>query len=251
MPFELRTGERLDDLMAHGRHIIQSEEVFSFSLDAVLLAHYATVRPNDRILDLGTGNGVIPVLLTTRVTSPVRQIVGVELQERLADMARRTVEGNGLQDTIQIVQGNIKEVGTLFLQGHFDLVTCNPPYLPVGQGDANANEHVRIARHEVACTLADAVSAAGRMVKNGGKVAFVHRPDRMVDLFYQMRQEQLEPKRMRLVFPRIHQKPNIVLVEAIKHGKSDLKIDPPLIIYREDGSWSPEVAAIYNGRSLI
>lgn len=249
MAFQLEPGERLDDLMTGGLHLIQSDEVFSFSMDAVLLAHYATVRPNDRVLDLGTGNGVIPILLTTRTRHPVKRIVGLELQERLADMARRSVEGNGLGHLIEIVQGDIREAVSLFGHGGFDLVTCNPPYLPVGQGDPNAKEHVRIARHEVACTLREAVAAAGHMTKSGGKTAFVHRPDRLADLLYEMRCARLEPKRMRLVYPRVHQKPNIVLVEAIKDGKPDLKIDPPLILHGEDGGFTPEVDAIYNGGS--
>ncbi|MFC4768520.1 tRNA1(Val) (adenine(37)-N6)-methyltransferase [Effusibacillus consociatus] len=249
MGFQLKLGERLDDLMTKGLYLIQSEEVFSFSMDAVLLAHYASVRPNDRVLDLGTGNGVIPILLTTRTRYPLKRIVGLELQERLADMARRSVEGNKLDDLIDIVRGDLREAVSLFGAGQFDLVTCNPPYLPVGQGDPNANEHVRIARHEMTCTLHDAVKAAGQMTKSGGKAAFVHRPDRLADLLYEMRCAKLEPKRMRLVYPRISQKPSIILVEAIKNGKPDLKIDPPLIVYGEDGKWTEEVEAIYNGGS--
>jgi tRNA1(Val) A37 N6-methylase TrmN6 len=166
--FPLKQGERLDDLMAKGLHLIQSDEVFSFSMDAVLLAHYATVRPNERVLDLGTGNGVIPLLLTTRTRYPLKMITGLEIQPRLADMARRSIEGNGLQALVNIVEGDLKEAATLFGHGQFDMVTCNPPYLPSGQGDSNVNEHVKLARHEVSCTLHDAVQAAGLMVKSGG-----------------------------------------------------------------------------------
>lgn len=245
--FQLEPGERLDDLMTKGYQLIQSDEVFSFSMDAVLLAHYVTVHPNDRILDLGTGNGVIPILLTTRTNYPVKQIVGLELQERLADMAKRSVLGNRLDHLIQIVRGDMRDAASLVGHGQFDLVTCNPPYLPAGHGDPNEKEHVRIARHEVTCTLRDAVQAASRTVKSGGKAAFVHRPDRLVDLLFEMRTAKLEPKRMRLVFPRVHQKPSIVLVEAIKNGKSDLKVDPPLVIFAEDGQWTAEIDAIYNG----
>ncbi|WP_018131798.1 tRNA1(Val) (adenine(37)-N6)-methyltransferase [Effusibacillus pohliae] len=247
MAFRLKPGERLDDLMTKGLCLIQSDEVFAFSMDAVLLAHFATVRPNDSVLDLGTGNGVIPILLTTRTRRPLKRIVGLELQERLADMARRSVEGNGLQHLIEIVQGDLRDAASLFGYEEFDLVTCNPPYRPVGQGDPNANESVRIARHEVTCTLRDAVQAAAKMVKSGGKTAFVHRPDRLADLLHELRCARLEPKRLRLVHPRLQQRPNIVLVEAIKNGKPDLRIDPPLIIYGPDGNWTPEIEALYNG----
>lgn len=251
MGFQLNPGERLDDLLTKGLHLIQSEEVFSFSMDAVLLAHYASVRPNDRVLDLGTGNGVIPMLLTTRTQYPVKRIVGLELQERLADMAKRSVEGNQLGHIIEIIRGDMKDAVSMFGSGQFDLVTCNPPYLPLGQGDPNENEHVRMARHEVTCTLHDAVKAAGQMTKSGGKAAFVHRPDRLTDLIHEMRCAKLEPKRLRLVYPRVNQRPSIVLVEAIKNGKPDIRIDPPLIVYGEDGKWTNEVDAIYNdgGRS--
>lgn len=247
MTFQLEPGERLDDLMTKGYQLIQSDDVFSFSMDAVLLAYYATVRPNDRILDLGTGNGVIPILLTTRTKDPAKRIVGLELQERLASMARRSVAGNRLEQRIEIVQGDMREAARLLGHGQFDLVTCNPPYRPAGQGDPNENEYVRIARHELTCTLHDAVTAAAQTVKSGGKVAFVHRPDRLVDLLFEMRGVKLEPKRMRLVHPRVRQKPSIVLVEAIKVGKPDIKVDPPLIVYGEDGRLTAEVDAIYKG----
>lgn len=246
MEFQLKQGERLDDLMAKGLHLIQSEDVFSFSMDAVLLAHYATVRPNDRVLDLGTGNGVIPLLLTTRTRYPLTSITGLEIQPRLADMARRSVHGNGLQELVQIIEGDMKDAVSMFGHGQFDIVTCNPPYLPCGQGDTNINEHVRLARHEVTCSLRDAVRAASLMVKSSGKTAFVHRPDRLAELISEMRQHKLEPKRMRLVYPRVNQRPSIVLVEAIKNGKPDLKIDPPLIVYQENGTWTEEVQSIYN-----
>ncbi|GAX88690.1 tRNA1(Val) (adenine(37)-N6)-methyltransferase [Effusibacillus lacus] len=247
MDFQLKPGERLDDLMTNGYHLIQSEEVFSFSMDAVLLAHYATVRPNERVLDLGTGNGVIPILLTTRTRHPLKRIVGLELQERLADMAARSVQGNGLNHLIEIVQGDMREVTAIFGREKFDLVTCNPPYRPIGQGDPVKNEHVRIARHEVTCTLRDAVKAAGIMTKSGGKAAFVHRPDRLAELLCELKCVKLEPKRMRLVHPRVHQRPSIVLVESIKNGKPDLKIDPPLIVYDENGQWTEELETIYGG----
>jgi tRNA1(Val) A37 N6-methylase TrmN6 len=248
MTFELRAGERLDDLQVNNLRIIQSKEVFSFSLDAVLLARYVTLRNKDRVIDLGTGNGVIPLLLTARSKLPRAEIVGLEIQERLVDMARRSVEGNGLSDTINIVHGDIRTAVETFGRESFDLVVCNPPYRPAGVGDQSLNEHVKIAKHEITCTLEQAVEAAAGLVRYEGKVAFVHRPDRLPDIFTAMRSHKLEPKRMMLVHPRPDKRPNIVLVEAIKGGKPELRIDPPLIVHHEDGSYTDAVLETYAGR---
>lgn len=252
MAFELLEGERLDDLQAGGLHIIQSEDVFSFSLDAVLLAHYVSLRNKDRVIDLGTGNGVMPLLLTTRGKMPRSgEIVGLEIQERLADMAARSVHGNGLTETIKIVHGDTREAVQTFGHESFDVVICNPPYRPAGVGDASLNPHVAIAKHEITCTLEQAVQAAAGLCRFNGKVAFVHRPDRLVEIFMTMRQYKLEPKRMLLVHPRPHLRPNIVLVEAIKGGKPDLKIDAPLIVHQEDGSYTQAILDIYAGRGEL
>jgi tRNA1(Val) A37 N6-methylase TrmN6 len=248
MEFDLQEGERLDDLQAGGLHIIQSEEVFSFSLDAVLLAHYVSLRNRDRVIDLGTGNGVMPLLMTTRGRLPRGEIIGLEIQKRLADMAQRSVAGNGLQETIKIVQGDTREAVATYGNESFDVVICNPPYRPAGVGDQSLNEHVAIAKHEITCTLEQAIGAAAGLCRYSGKVAFVHRPDRMVEIFTTMRQYKLEPKRMLLVHPKPHLRPNILLVEAVKGGKPDLKIDPPLFVHNEDGSYTQAILDIYKGR---
>lgn len=245
--FALRPGERLDDLQAAGLYIIQGDDMFSFSLDAVLLAHFVHVRPRDRVIDLGTGSGIIPLLLTRRLRHGPREIVALELQEQIAERARRTVQGNGLEDRIRVLQGDLRHAVQRFGAGRFDVVTCNPPYRPVGSGDASLREAIRIARHEVACTLYDVVSQSAQLVKSGGKVALVHRPDRLADLMYEMRQHRLEPKRMRLVYPRKNTPPNILLLEAIKDGGKELRIDPPLIVHEEDGRYSEEVYRLYHG----
>jgi tRNA1(Val) A37 N6-methylase TrmN6 len=246
--FRLREGERLDDLQAGGLSIIQSDEVFSFSLDAVLLARYVTVRNKDRVLDLGTGNGVIPLLLTTRRPDPRAEIVGLELQERLAEMARRSVEGNGLTEQVRIVQGDLREAKKLFEQESFDVVTCNPPYRPAGIGDPSQNPYVRIAKHEVTATLEDVVLAASRMCRYQGKFAMVHRPDRLAEIMAALKRHQFEPKRMLLVHPKATSRPNMVLIESIKGGRPELRIDPPLIVHREDGTYTQAVEDLYAGR---
>jgi tRNA1(Val) A37 N6-methylase TrmN6 len=245
--FRLKPGERLDDLQAGNLHIIQGDDMFSFSLDAVLLAHFAHVRPRDRVIDLGTGSGVIPLLLTAICKRGPREIVALEIQERIADRASRSVAGNGLSDTIRVVHGDLREAAQQFGVGAFDVVTCNPPYRPAGIGDASLQESIRIAKHEITCTLQDVVEQSAKLVKSGGKVALVHRPDRLVDIFYEMRRHRLEPKRMRLVYPRENKEPHIVLIEAIKDGGKELRIDPPLFVHEADGSYTDEVRKIYAG----
>jgi tRNA1(Val) A37 N6-methylase TrmN6 len=249
MTFDLKPGERLDDLQTQNLRIIQSDEVFSFSLDAVLLAHYVSLRNRDRVLDMGTGNGVIPLLLASRSDLPRREeIVGLEIQERLADMASRNVSGNALDDSIKIVNGDLREAVSRFGHESFDVVTCNPPYRPAGIGDASVNPHIAIARFELTCTLEDVISSAAKLLKYNGKFAMVHRPDRLPDIIAGMRAHKLEPKRLLLVHPRAHLRPNILLIEAIKGGKPELRIDPPLIVHTDDGSYTQAIQDIYAGR---
>lgn len=249
MTFEIHEGERLDDLQVNGLHIIQSDEVFSFSLDAVLLARYVSLRNRDRVLDMGTGNGVIPLLMTSRGKLPRGgEIVGLEIQPRLAEMAERNVRGNHLGDTVTILNGDLREAVNTFGHESFDVVTSNPPYRPAGIGDQSLNEHVRIAKHEVTCTLDDVVDAAAKLLKYQGKFAMVHRPDRMAEIIHAMKSRKLEPKRLQLVHPKPHLPPNILLIEAAKGGRPELRIDPPLIVHNEDGSYTQAILDLYAGR---
>jgi tRNA1(Val) A37 N6-methylase TrmN6 len=241
-------GERIDDLMTAGRQIIQSKEVFSFSMDAVLLARFVTIRPNDRIADLGTGNGVIPILLTTR--KPSLHITAIEIQERLADMATRSVKLNGLEHVIDIIHGDLRDMPDRLGHGTFDVVVSNPPYRPLGIGEQNPNIHKAIAKHEIYGTLDEILQAASRLIRFGGKFAIVHRPDRLTDILYGMRKYSLEPKRMRLVYPKSGAKPNMVLIEAIRGGKPELSIEPPLIVYQDDGTYHPEIERLYAGGEI-
>ncbi|MFC3772406.1 tRNA1(Val) (adenine(37)-N6)-methyltransferase [Paenibacillus sp. GCM10012303] len=242
---DIRPGERLDDLLTHDIRIIQSDDVFSFSLDAVLLGRFCTVPPRGRVADLCTGNGVIPLLLSTRTKA---DIVGVEIQERLADMAVRNMRLNGLEERIRIVQDDLKAVHLSLGYGKFDMVTVNPPYLPVASGDLKTNPHIAAARHEIYCTLDDVLAACSRLVRTGGKVAMVHRPSRLAEIVCGMRQHRLEPKRMRLVHPREGEEANIVLIEAVRDGKPELRVLPPLIVY-EGSQYCRELLDVYYGRS--
>jgi tRNA1(Val) A37 N6-methylase TrmN6 len=243
---EMKPGERVDDLLTHELKIIQSDEVFSFSMDAVLLSRFCTAPASGRIVDLCTGNGVIPLLLTTRSRA---HITGVEIQERLADMAARNAVLNQLEERIRIVQGDLKEAHLTLGHGGHDLVTVNPPYLPVVAGEQNLNQHIAAARHELYCTLEDVVLACSRLVKAGGKVAMVHRPGRLVDILTIMRKYRLEPKRLRFVHPREGAEANMVLIEAIRDGKPDLRLLPPLIVYKNQAEYCDELLEIYYGKT--
>lgn len=240
---ELYPGERIDHLLCNDLKIIQSKEVFSFSLDAVLLAHFANIPHRGRIMDLCTGTGVIPLLFSSRTRA---QIIGIEIQDRLHDMARRSVQMNQLMHQIQLLHGDLRDLPNQFEDGYFDYLSCNPPYLPAGH-ETNINPHYAIARHEIMCTLEDVVRVSSRLVRSGGKVAYVHRPSRLVDLLLLMREYRIEPKRIQFVHPRKDQEANMVLVEGIRDGGKELKTIPPLFVYNERGEYSDEMKAIYEG----
>lgn len=241
----LLSGERLDDLLTHELRIIQSDDVFSFSLDAVLLARFCTVPTRGSVVDLCTGNGVIPLLLSTRTGA---DIVGVEIQDRLADMAIRTVALNRLEQRVRIVHGDLKKAHETLGYGKFDLVTVNPPYLPMATGEHKMNPFIAAARHELLCTLDDVLAACSRLVRTGGKVALVHRPARLAEIICGLRQYRLEPKRIRFVHPRAGQEANMVLIEAIRDGKPEVRLLPPLIVYEGD-RYCQELLAVYYGQA--
>ncbi|WP_188456165.1 tRNA1(Val) (adenine(37)-N6)-methyltransferase [Virgibacillus oceani] len=245
---QLFDDERLDYLLAEETmQIIQSPSAFSFSLDAVLLAHFAYVPiKKGTILDLCTGNGVIPLLLSRRTNA---NISGVEIQKRLFDMAARNVKLNELEKQINMIHGDLKEMQEILKQSSFDVVTCNPPYFRTpGKMEHNKNEYLTIARHEVFCSLEDVVQASKLYVRPGGKVAMVHRPGRLVDIISLFRKYKLEPKRMQLVYPKMGRDANMLLIEGIRDGKADLTILPPLYIYNHDNTYTKEAEDIIYGR---
>ncbi|WP_125666581.1 tRNA1(Val) (adenine(37)-N6)-methyltransferase [Paenibacillus baekrokdamisoli] len=224
--------------------IIQSREVFSFSMDAVLLARFAGIPPKGRVLDLCTGNGVIPILMTTRTKAVID---GVEIQPRLADMARRSVEANELEEQVHIYEGDLRSFHEEVGYGIYDAVTVNPPYMPEGAGDQNENEHYANARHERNGSLDDIVAACARLVRTGGRVSMVHRPSRFVEIVETLRKWKLEPKRIRFVHPHAEAEANMVLIEAARDGKPDVKLLPPLIVYNEQRQYNEELMKMYYG----
>lgn len=242
----LKDDERLDYLLAEDLRIIQSPSVFSFSLDAVLLSRFVSVPiQQGKIVDLCSGNGVIPLFLSARTKA---KIIGVELQERLFHMAERSIAYNQLDDQITMIQGDVKEIPTELGIEKYDVVTCNPPYFLAHElSDKNVSEHYAIARHEIYLTLDEAIHSASRLLKQGGKAAFVHRPGRLLDIITSMRQHRLEPKRIQFVYPKKGKEANVLLIEGIKDGKPDLKVLPPLYVYDENNEYTEEVREMLYG----
>ena len=240
---ELKPGERLDDLQRNGFKIIQDPEKFCFGMDAVLLSGFATAPEGRRVLDLGTGTGIIPILMAAKTRA--RELVGLEIQAESVDMANRSVLFNDLQTRVKIVQGDIKEAGNLFDAASFDVVTSNPPYMIGGHGLRNPDAPKAIARHEIMCDLEDVVKAAAKCLKSGGKFYMVHRPFRLAEIMVIMHDYKLEPKRMQLVYPFVDKEPSMVLIEGVRGGKSRITVEKPLIIYEEPGKYTPEIYDIY------
>lgn len=243
MRIELKDGERLDDLHRNGFQIIQNEKLFCFGMDAVLLSGFANVKEGERALDLGTGTGIIPILLAAKTKG--KYFAGLEISAVSADMARRSVLHNGLEDRIEIIQGDIKEAGELFAPASFDTVTSNPPYMIGQHGLTNPDIEKAAARHEIFCTLEDVVRAAARLVRPGGKFYMVHRPFRLAEIIRTLSAYKLEPKRMRLVYPYVDREPNMVLIEAMRGGKPRMTVEKPLIVYEKAGVYTPEITEIY------
>jgi len=243
MEVTLRSGERVDDLQRNNLKIIQNEEKFCFGMDAVLLSGFAKIKPGERVLDMGTGTGIIPILLSAKTEA--EHLTALEIQEESADMARRSVAMNGLQEKINVVTGDIKEASVLFGKAVFDAVTCNPPYMNDMHGLKNPDLPKAIARHEVLCSLEDVVREASAVLKPNGRFYMVHRPFRLAEIFAVCQKYKLEPKAMRLVHPFADKEPNMVLLECLKGGKSMIKIAPPLIVYKEPGVYTDEIYEVY------
>ena len=275
----LRPGERIDDLQRGGLRIIQDPSLFCFGMDAVLLSAYVRIKKARRGLDMGTGNGIIPLLLSDR--TDCASLTGLEIQPESAGLAVRSIALNGLQDRVHIVQGDIREADRIFAPASFDLITCNPPYRAVGSGritgttsgftrtpagtagDVSGLKPVQkggietgsgipgepdpraIARHEILCTLDDVVRAASRLLRPGGHFYMVHRPMRLPEILTKLCAAGLEPKRMRLVYPHADKEPNMVLLDCVRGGAPELRVEPPLIVYEKDGTYTPELKQIY------
>lgn len=239
----LKVNERIDDLQRNHYKIIQNPGRFCFGMDAVLLSGFARARQGDRVIDLGTGTGIIPILMEAKTKA--EKFTGLEIQPDSADMARRSVRMNGLEKKIEIITGDIKEAESLFGAASFDVVTSNPPYMTEHHGLTNPEAPKAIARHEILCTLEDVISQSSRLLKPGGNLFMVHRPFRLVDIFVLLREYKLEPKRLKLVYPFTDKEPNMVLIEANRGGRARMTVEKPLIVYKEQGVYTEEIYDIY------
>lgn len=243
MTTNLKPEERLDDLQIKGFEIIQHPGKFCFGMDAVLLSNFARVKKGERVLDLGTGTGIIPILLAAKTEG--QGFVGLEIQEESADMARRSVAHNSLEDRVEIVDGDIKEAATIFGPASFDVITTNPPYMIGQHGISNPSDTKAIARHEVLCTLDDILKESARILKPKGRFYMVHRPFRLAEILSKMVAVGIEPKRMRLVHPFVDKEPNMVLIEGLRGGNSRMTIEKPLIVYKEVGVYTEDLLSEY------
>lgn len=243
MTINLKENERIDDLQRNGYRIIQNTKGFCFGMDAVLLSGFAFVKPGERAIDLGTGTGIIPILLEAKCQG--EHYTGLEIQEEMADMARRSVALNQLEKKISVITGDIREASRLFGAASFDVVTSNPPYMNDAHGLKNPELPKAIARHEVLCTLEDVAGQAARLLKPGGRFYLVHRPHRLIEIITALTRAGLEPKRMKLVHPFVDKEANMVLIEAVRGGKSMIKVEAPIIVYKEPGVYTDEIYTIY------
>ncbi|MBP9997363.1 MAG: tRNA1(Val) (adenine(37)-N6)-methyltransferase [Lachnospiraceae bacterium] len=240
---KIKETERIDDLQRNGYRIIQDPGKFCFGIDAVLLSAFAKAKKGDKVLDMGTGTGVIPILMAARTDAD--HFTALEIQEESADMAQRSVSLNGLEDRIDIVKGDIKQIAEILPKAKMDVVTCNPPYMINDHGLKNDADAMTIARHEILCTLEDVISGAASMLKSGGNFYMVHRPFRLSEICVLLTKYNLEPKRMRFVYPYADKEPNMVLIEAKRGAKSRVTIEKPLIVYEAPGKYTPEVRDLY------
>lgn len=240
---ECREDERIDDLQRNGYRIIQKKNGFCFGMDAVLLSGFARVSEGEAVVDLGTGTGIIPILLEAKTEG--KHFTGLEIQEEVAEMAARSVALNGLEERVTIIRGDIKEASQIFGRASFDVVTSNPPYMNDQHGLKNPQEMKAISRHEVLCTLDDVCREAAALLKPGGRFYMVHRPHRLAEIISTLKEYKLEPKRMKLVHPFIDKDANMVLIEAVRGGKSMIKVEAPIVVYREYGIYTDEIYTIY------
>lgn len=236
-------NERIDDLQRNGYKIIQNKECFCFGMDAVLLSSFAKADEGNRVLDLCTGNGIIPILMFAK--NPGTSYCGLEIQKTGADLAQRSVKLNGLEDKIKIINDDVKEASRIFGGASFNVVTVNPPYMNESHGIVNPESAKAIARHEILCTLEDVISQAARCLKVKGHFYMVHRPSRLAEIVRTMSEYKLEPKRIRMVHPYINKDANMVLIEGVKGANTFMKIESPLIVYNQDGSYTDELLKMY------
>jgi len=242
---ELLEKERIDDLQYKGLKIIQKADEFCFGIDSILLSDFArTIKKNSEIIDLGTGTGIISILLSKKIEA--KKIYGIEIQEKVADMAKRSVKLNNLENIITIINKDLKELPELLENNYYDAIVTNPPYKKNNTGLKNENEAKLISRHEIKCTLDDIARISSKLLKNGGEFYMVHRPERLAEIIEELKKYKLEPKILKLVYPKKDKEPNLLLIKAVKNAKPFLKIEKPLFVYDENNNYTEEILEIYS-----
>lgn len=247
MKVELKDKERIDDLQCKGLRLIQNPDGFCFGIDAVLLANFSKVKRGSKVVDLGTGTGIIPVLISGK--SRADKIIGVEIQEEVAEMATRSVKLNDLEDRVSILNEDLNNITSLIGKNTVDVVVSNPPYMH-SKGIINENDKKAISRHGIMCDLEDIFRVAKDILKPNGKLYMINRTLRLVDMMVYARNHNLEPKTMKFVHSKIGKAPKLVLVEFVKCAKPEVKVLEPLYIYKEDGSYTDHTLAIYSKDSI-
>lgn len=242
----LQDGERIDQLVSQGVQIIQSPDVFSFSLDAVLLANFASIPKHGTIVDFCSGNGAVALFMAPRTKA---KITGIELQERLTDMGKRSILLNKFETQVEMKQLDIKDILSEVKSDSVDFVTCNPPYFKEQPNSKkNPNPYYAIARHEIHLELNDVFQSASKILKMNGKIAMVHRPDRLMDILDSMRENRIAPKKIQFIYPKEGKESNTILIEGIKDGKTDgLRVLPPLYVYGKDNQYLPVIKEMLHG----
>ncbi len=242
---EIKENERIDDLEFKDLKIIQNKDGFKFGIDSILLSDFSkNIKNNSTVLDIGTGTGIISILLSSKTNA--KKIIGIEVQEEVADMARRSVKLNNLENKINIINDNINNVEKYLKKNSIDVVVTNPPYQKNNTGLKSENKKNLISRHEVECTLEDIISKSYNVLKDKGEFYMVHRPERLVDILYLMRKLKIEPKELQFIYPKYKEKANLILIKGVKNANEFLKIKNPLIIYNENGVYTKELLKIYN-----
>lgn len=241
-------NERIDDLEYKGLKIVQNTKGFCFGIDSVLLSDFAKdIKKNAEVLDLGTGTGIISILLCAKTN--LKHITGIEIQKQVYNMAKKSIELNNLNDKFEVLNADIKEIDSMFEHNNFDAIVTNPPYKKYNTGLISKDETQLISRHEVMCNLEDIVKVSAKLLNSNCSLYMVHRPDRIVDIIEILRKYKIEPKKMRLVYPKIGKEPNLLLIKATKGAKEFMKMERPLIVYNEDGTYTDEILKIYNKTS--
>ncbi len=239
----LLEDESIDDLQLDNLYLIQKKQGFRFGVDAVLLSHFANIKNKHRVIDLCTGTGIVPFLVYGKYKP--KEVIGIEIQEDMVEMANRSSKYNEISDVVKFLNADLKDLSLLKTLGTFDVLTVNPPYKLNNSGILNPDDKLAIARHEILCTLEDVIIAARKLLKDNGRIYMVHRPERLIDIFELMRKHKIEPKRVQMIQPNINKAPNIVLVEGQRDGGAYLKWEAPIYVYNEDGTYTKEIDRIY------